>query len=218
MRTFPSVNVDEAFHPLSHHGEDPDKHEKLVRVQAYETERFARFIKRLQGMKEGNSSILDNSIILFGSNMANSDLHNNNPLPQLIAGQGRRHQGRPAPGHAAGHAAREHPADDGAARRRQHRQVRRFDRLLQRSLTMKRGVKRTVAATVAAILLASTTIAAPKADVDARRPDGSTPLLWAAFDGDVAEAARLLKAGADVKATNNYGINAMLLGGRHLQH
>jgi hypothetical protein len=88
MRTFPSVNVDEAFHPLSHHGEDPAKHEKLVRVQAYQTERFTRFIKRLQGIKEGNSNILENSIILFGSNMANSDLHNNNPLPQLIAGHG----------------------------------------------------------------------------------------------------------------------------------
>jgi hypothetical protein len=40
MRTFPSINVDEAFHPLSHHGEAPEKHEKLIRVQAYQTERF----------------------------------------------------------------------------------------------------------------------------------------------------------------------------------
>ena len=88
MRTFPSVNVDEAFHPLSHHGEDAGKHEKLVRVQAYQTDRFTRFIKRLESIKEGDSNILANSIILFGSNMANSDLHNNNPLPQLIAGHG----------------------------------------------------------------------------------------------------------------------------------
>jgi hypothetical protein len=88
MRTFPSVNVDEAFHPLSHHGEDPAKHEKLVRVQAYQTERFTKFLQRLTSIKEGNGNMLDNSIILFGSNMANSDLHNNNPLPQLIAGKG----------------------------------------------------------------------------------------------------------------------------------
>jgi hypothetical protein len=88
MRTFPSVNVDEAFHPLSHHGEDPDKQEKLSRVQAYQSERFNRFLKRLASIKEGNGNMLDNSIILFGSNMANSDLHNNNPLPQLIAGKG----------------------------------------------------------------------------------------------------------------------------------
>ncbi|MEO6185984.1 MAG: DUF1552 domain-containing protein [Steroidobacteraceae bacterium] len=88
MRTFLSVNVDEAFHPLSHHGEDPAKQEKLVRVQAYNTDHFNKFITRLSKIKEGNGNMLDNSIILFGSNMANSDLHNNNPLPQLIAGKG----------------------------------------------------------------------------------------------------------------------------------
>ena len=57
MRTFPSVNVDEAFHPLSHHGEDPAKHEKLVKVQAYQTERFTKFIKRLSEIKEGSGNI-----------------------------------------------------------------------------------------------------------------------------------------------------------------
>ncbi len=83
MRTYPVVNVDEAFHPLSHHGEDPEKFERLVRIQAYHTERVNRFAKRLASIKEGNGNVLDNSIILFGSNMANSDLHNQNPIPQL---------------------------------------------------------------------------------------------------------------------------------------
>jgi hypothetical protein len=88
MRTFPNVNVDEAFHPLSHHAEDPDKQDRLARVQAYETERFAHFAKRLASIKEGNGNLLDTSIILYGSNMANSDLHNQNPLPQLLLGKG----------------------------------------------------------------------------------------------------------------------------------
>jgi hypothetical protein len=88
MRTFPNVNVDEAFHPLSHHGEDPSKQDRLARIQAYQAERFARFGKRLASIKEGDGNLLDNSIILYGSNMANSDLHNNNPLPQLILGKG----------------------------------------------------------------------------------------------------------------------------------
>jgi hypothetical protein len=88
MRTYPVVNVDEAFHPLSHHGEDPDKFARLVRIQAYHAERFNRFAKRLASIKEGNGTVLDNSIVLFGSNMANSDLHNNNPLPQLLLGKG----------------------------------------------------------------------------------------------------------------------------------
>jgi hypothetical protein len=88
MRTYPVVNVDEAFHPLSHHGEDPEKFARLVRIQAYHTDRVNRFAKRLTTIKEGDGNVLDNSIILFGSNMANSDLHNNNPLPQLLLGRG----------------------------------------------------------------------------------------------------------------------------------
>ncbi len=88
MRTYPMVNVDEAFHPLSHHGEDPEKHERLVRVQSYHTERLGKFAKRLASVKEGNGNLLDSCIILYGSNMANSDLHNNNPLPQLLLGKG----------------------------------------------------------------------------------------------------------------------------------
>ena len=48
------MNVDEAFHPLSHHGENPDKQEKLARVQTYQIERFAKFAKRLASIKEGD--------------------------------------------------------------------------------------------------------------------------------------------------------------------
>jgi hypothetical protein len=88
MRTYPQVNVDEAFHPLSHHGEDPEKFERLVRIQAWHTEHVSRFAKRLASIREGSGNVLDNSIILFGSNMANSDLHNQNPLPQLLLGKG----------------------------------------------------------------------------------------------------------------------------------
>lgn len=88
MRTYPQVNVDEAFHPLSHHGEDPAKFERLVRIQAWHTARVNGFAKRLASIKEGNGNILDNSIILFGSNMANSDLHNQNPIPQALLGKG----------------------------------------------------------------------------------------------------------------------------------
>jgi hypothetical protein len=88
MRTFPNVNVDEAFHPLSHHAEDPEKQDRLSKIQVYQTERFARFAKRLASIKEGDGNLLDTSIILFGSNMANSNLHNQNPLPQLILGKG----------------------------------------------------------------------------------------------------------------------------------
>jgi len=49
---------------------------------------FAKFVARLGNMREGDGSVLDNAIILFGSNMANSDAHNNDPLPQALIGRG----------------------------------------------------------------------------------------------------------------------------------
>jgi hypothetical protein len=88
MRTFPSINVDEAYHPLSHHGEDADKQEKLRRVQTWQMERFAKFAQKLQGMKEGDHNVLDTSMILYGSNLGNSDLHNCSQLPALVLGKG----------------------------------------------------------------------------------------------------------------------------------
>lgn len=88
MRTFPTVNVDEAYHPLSHHGEDPDKQEKLRRVQTYQMERFAKFAQKLQSIKEGDKNLLDTTMFLYGSNLGNSDLHNCSQLPVVILGKG----------------------------------------------------------------------------------------------------------------------------------
>ena len=88
MRTYNMVGVSDAFHPLSHHQNDPVKLARLTTIQSYHTERFAKFIKRLAGMKEGNGTVLDQSIVLFGSNMSNSDLHNNDPLPSVVLGKG----------------------------------------------------------------------------------------------------------------------------------
>ncbi|MBN4053611.1 DUF1552 domain-containing protein [Haliea sp. AH-315-K21] len=88
MRTYNNVGVSEAFHPLSHHGENPAKMAKLARVQQYHTEVFTYFLEKLDAMPEGNGSVLDNSIILFGSNMSNSDQHNNDPLPNAVFGHG----------------------------------------------------------------------------------------------------------------------------------
>ncbi len=88
MRVFSNVGISEAFHPLSHHQEDPTKWDKLVLVQSYQTERMAKFAARLKSMEDGEGSILDHSILLFGSNMSNSDVHNNDPLPSVLVGRG----------------------------------------------------------------------------------------------------------------------------------
>jgi hypothetical protein len=88
MRTYNNIGVPDAFHPLSHHQNDPAKMARLTKVQAYHTEAFSRFVKRLKNTADGDGSLLDHSIILFGSNMSNSDLHNNDPLPSAILGCG----------------------------------------------------------------------------------------------------------------------------------
>ena len=88
MRTYPNLDVHEAFHPTSHWGGFPDRIANLRKIQNYHTAVFAKFVKRLHEMREGNASVLDNAIILFGSNMANSDAHNNDPLPQALIGRG----------------------------------------------------------------------------------------------------------------------------------
>jgi hypothetical protein len=87
MRVYSWLGVSEAFHPLSHHGEDPEKIQRLLRVQVYHTERLAKFAKRLAAIRDGENSLLDNSAILFGSNMANSDLHDADPVPSLVLGR-----------------------------------------------------------------------------------------------------------------------------------
>jgi hypothetical protein len=86
MRTFPNLSVSEAFHPLSHHGKDPAKLAKLTAIQKYHTELFARFIDQLASAKEADGSVLDHSVILYGSNMSDSDRHNNDPLPAAVLG------------------------------------------------------------------------------------------------------------------------------------
>jgi len=88
MRTYNNLDISDAFHPLSHHQENPQKIEKLVKVQNFHTKVFAGFLDRLAATPDGERSLLDNSIILFGSNMSNSDRHNNDPLPSAVFGHG----------------------------------------------------------------------------------------------------------------------------------
>ncbi len=88
MRTYPNLGVHEAFHPTSHWGGFPERVANLRLIQNYHTAVFAKFVRHLQEMREGDGLVLDHSIILFGSNMANSDAHNNDPLPQALIGRG----------------------------------------------------------------------------------------------------------------------------------
>jgi Protein of unknown function (DUF1552) len=87
-QTYNHVGVADAFHPLSHHANDPAKLERLARIQRYHTEVFAKFVTKLANLPDGDGSMLDHSILLYGSNMSNSDKHNQFPLPTALIGGG----------------------------------------------------------------------------------------------------------------------------------
>jgi len=85
-RTYNHIGVSDAFHPLSHHANNKDRIDKLVKVQTYHVQRFADFIDKLAKTPDGEGSLLDHSLLMYGSNMSNSDRHNNYPLPVMLAG------------------------------------------------------------------------------------------------------------------------------------
>lgn len=87
-QTYGWVGVPDAFHAISHHGEDPAKKAQLSKIQRYHTQAFARFLGKLAAMPDGEGSLLDHSLLLYGSNMANSNMHNQYPLPTAILGTG----------------------------------------------------------------------------------------------------------------------------------
>jgi hypothetical protein len=88
MRTYNQIGVPDAFHPLSHHQNDPAKLDRLAKIQTWHTTQFATFVKRLREIRDGDGSLLDHVMVLYGSNMSNSDLHNNDPLPAVVLGRG----------------------------------------------------------------------------------------------------------------------------------
>jgi hypothetical protein len=87
-RTYNHIGIADAFHPLSHHANKLDSLEKLVRIQTWHMQVFADFIEKLDSIEDGESSLLDQSMFLYGSNMSNSDRHNNYPLPNILVGGG----------------------------------------------------------------------------------------------------------------------------------
>jgi Protein of unknown function (DUF1552) len=86
-QTYNHIGVPDAFHALSHHGNDPAKKERLSRIQRYHTQAFARFVGKLASMPDGDGSMLDHSLLLYGSNMSNSNAHNQYPLPTALLGK-----------------------------------------------------------------------------------------------------------------------------------
>jgi hypothetical protein len=85
-RAYTHLGVSDGFHAVSHHANMPDRLVKLTNIQTWHMQQFARFIDRLAATPDGDGSLLDHSLFMYGSNMSNSDRHNNYPLPIILVG------------------------------------------------------------------------------------------------------------------------------------
>ena len=85
-RTYPEIGVPDPHHPLSHHGNDPDKIARMAKINAFHVSLFAYYLERLKATPEGSGTLLDHSLILYGSGIGNPNIHDHTNLPILVAG------------------------------------------------------------------------------------------------------------------------------------
>jgi hypothetical protein len=86
LRSYPESGVKTANHAASHHGENPQRLEEYARINQYHCKCIAYFLKKLQEIPEGEGTLLDRSLIMWGSNMGNSNQHNHTDVGYLLAG------------------------------------------------------------------------------------------------------------------------------------
>src|SRR5271169_5779384 len=87
-RPYPQIGVPEPHHPLTHHQGNPEKMEKCAKIQRYHIALFAEYLEKLRNTPDGDGSLLDHVILLFGSGISNSDRHTHGPLPTFLVGGG----------------------------------------------------------------------------------------------------------------------------------
>jgi hypothetical protein len=87
-RPYPQIGVPEGHHPLTHHQNDPVKMEKCTRIQRHHIALFTEYLGKLRNTPDGDGSLLDHAILLFGSGISNSDRHTHGPLPTFVVGGG----------------------------------------------------------------------------------------------------------------------------------
>jgi hypothetical protein len=85
-RTYPEIGVPDPHHPLTHHGNDPDKVARMAKINAFHVSLFAYFLEKLRATPEGAGSLLDHSLYLYGSGMGDPNVHDHVNLPILLAG------------------------------------------------------------------------------------------------------------------------------------
>jgi hypothetical protein len=85
-RSYPEIGVADPHHPTSHHGGDPEKVAKIAKINQFHVSLFAYFLEKLKAVPEGDGTLLDNSLYLYGSGMGNPNIHNHVDLPIVVAG------------------------------------------------------------------------------------------------------------------------------------
>lgn len=86
QRVYPNIGITEPHHSMSHHGGDPTKIANLVKLNTYHVELFGKFLKKLNDTPDGDGSLLDHSLILYGSGMSESNTHSRLDVPTLLCG------------------------------------------------------------------------------------------------------------------------------------
>jgi uncharacterized protein DUF1552 len=85
-RTYPEIGVADPHHPTSHHGNDPEKLMKIAKINTFHVSLFSDFLQRMKATPDGDGSLLDHSIYMYGSGMGNPSLHDHDNLPILVVG------------------------------------------------------------------------------------------------------------------------------------
>ena len=88
QRTYPQLGMSEQHHSVSHHQGNPDKIAKVVKINNYHAQLFARFLEKLRATEDGPGSLLDHSLLIYGAGMGDSNGHNTDPLPVAMIGGG----------------------------------------------------------------------------------------------------------------------------------
>ena len=95
VRTYGEIGVSDPHHPLSHHRNLPENHEKLTKINTYHTSLYAYFLDKMKATKDGDGTLLDHSMLVYGGCISDGNSHSHSNLPMLLAGRG---NGRLRPG------------------------------------------------------------------------------------------------------------------------
>ncbi len=87
-RSYPQVGVPDAHHSVSHHDNNPEKLAKVAKIDAFHVQQVAYFLGKLRDTQDGEGTLLDNSMLLYGAGISNGNVHDHSPLPMLLCGGG----------------------------------------------------------------------------------------------------------------------------------